>query len=144
MPRCRNCGREITRFDQDICPHCGAKRPIDPGYETMDMTGFLDRMGGGVEELRPARKERTYRILLFLLGFLGADLFYLGKWEKGLFALLGGLLLAGLLALGLYFVPGIGLWGILIALALLLAAHLVRAFLSLGREVRDRDGEALL
>ena len=144
MPRCRNCGREITRFDHDICPHCGAKRPIEPGYETMDMTGFIDRMGGGVEELRPARKEKTYRALLFLLGFLGADLFYLGKWERALIVLLGGILLAALIALGLYFVPGIGLWGILIGASALILGNLVRAFLSLGREVRDRDGEALL
>ena len=144
MPTCRNCGREITRFDQDICPHCGAKRPIEPGYETMDMTGFIDRMGGGVEELRPARKEKTYRILLFLLGFLGADFFYLGKWERGLAVLFGGILIAGILAAGLYFVPGIGFWGILIACLLLILGNLVRAFLSLGREIRDRDGEALL
>ena len=33
MPKCKECGETITKFDKEICPYCGCKDPIDKDRE---------------------------------------------------------------------------------------------------------------
>ena len=43
MPYCKNCGSRITKFDNDICPICGAKNPLEGvTSDTVEITSELD------------------------------------------------------------------------------------------------------
>jgi len=82
MPICRNCKKEITRFDKDFCPYCGTLDPIDEGYKTRDMTSFVPPTGSDIT-LYKSKSRKTTAILCLLLGFLGIHNFYLGFAKKG-------------------------------------------------------------
>ena len=43
MPSCRNCGARLSKFDSDICPVCGTKKPLEGvSTETIDITSQVD------------------------------------------------------------------------------------------------------
>ena len=43
MPICRNCGARIEKFNKDICPICGEKKPLEGvNSETVEITGQID------------------------------------------------------------------------------------------------------
>ena len=82
MPYCKYCHREITRFDSDICPHCGGKKPLEDNYKTMDVTQTLT--GVKLEgELYRSKSRKTFALLCCLAGYAGAHSFYLGKNLRG-------------------------------------------------------------
>ena len=87
MPKCKNCGSEISRLDKDVCPFCGARKPLE-GIDdsTQDMTKALETLQElGVE---PKSKSKIVAaILAFTLGIFGAHCYYLGKYKIGLIAL---------------------------------------------------------
>ena len=101
MPVCKNCHREITKFDTDICPHCGEKHPIPTGYRTMDVTQVLSSLPE--EDLPKTRKRNTAVLLCALLGVFGVHFFYLFETKKGLISLAITLLLVGGLGTALFF-----------------------------------------
>lgn len=85
MAKCRECNKEISRVeDEDICPYCGCTHPIDPSYETKDITSLtLDKAGEGYTLYRSKEKKKAF-ILCLLLGFTGVHNFYLGFLSKGI------------------------------------------------------------
>ncbi|MDY5441072.1 MAG: hypothetical protein SPG64_02470 [Candidatus Enteromonas sp.] len=101
MPICKNCHREITKFDNDICPYCGEKNPIPAGYQTMDMTQVLSSLPE--EDLPKTRKRKTAAFLCFFLGIFGAHFFYLFEKTKGLITIAATLFLLGGVGTILYF-----------------------------------------
>ena len=43
MPYCKNCGSRITKFDKEICPVCGEKKPLDGAVsDTVEITTELN------------------------------------------------------------------------------------------------------
>lgn len=92
MPQCRNCHREISKFDNDVCPYCGCEHPIDANYQTKDMTQFVDPVTGDYK-LYKSKSKKTAGFLCMGLGWAGIDQFYLGFWKKGLLSILITLLI---------------------------------------------------
>lgn len=89
MPKCKNCGENITKFDKEICPFCGCKNPLDADYtQTSDVTQTLDTLGN--EEIKQEFKKHS-RLLTSVFcglgGIFSLDLFYLGFIKEGLIRL---------------------------------------------------------
>lgn len=100
MPNCRNCKREISRFDKDVCPHCGTLDPIGDGYKTRDMTSFVDPLHPDYK-LYKSKSRKVTAILCLLLGFLGIHNFYLGFAKKGWWEAVISLIIINVFGLGL-------------------------------------------
>ena len=94
MPQCKNCHREITKFDNDVCPYCGTVHPIDENYKTKDMTQFVDPVSGNYQ-LYKSKTKKTAALLAIFLGWTGALFFYLGFKKKGLDAILATVAIIG-------------------------------------------------
>ncbi len=99
MPYCKNCGARITKFDKEICPVCGTKKPLVGAHsDTVEITTELDIHS------KDARKEydihfrlNTFIYFLFL-GWTGAGFFYLEFKKLGWIWLASNLvLIAGLI-----------------------------------------------
>jgi hypothetical protein len=102
MPQCKNCHREISNFDTDICPYCGTPHPIDDNYKTMDMTSHIDPVTGKYE-LYKSKSKTTAGLLCLFLGIFGAPYFYIKFPKKGLLAILATILVVGGSGSFLYF-----------------------------------------
>ncbi|MCR5491506.1 MAG: TM2 domain-containing protein [Bacilli bacterium] len=102
MPYCKSCHAKISKFDTDICPHCGERNPIDPDYATMDITKRFDLMGDN-EPLYRSKSQKTASILSMTLGYFGVHFFYIKKINFGIFAILATLVLVGGIGSALYF-----------------------------------------
>jgi len=94
MPTCKNCHREISKFDADICPYCGCPRPIDDNYKTKDMTGFVDPVSGAYK-LYKSKSRKAAGFLCLFLGWAGAHDFYLGFRKRAVLELAGTLVFVG-------------------------------------------------
>lgn len=104
MPNCKNCGARITKFDNDICPVCGFKHPIDKNdEETSDITSSFN-----LPENSSIKINQKKRIVAFLLssflGFTGAPYFYLGYKKIGIISLISNIFLISLIGIILTFV----------------------------------------
>ena len=77
MPNCKFCHQEITKFDTDVCPHCGAIHPIDPNYKTMDITKNIKTLTGEHFDLPKTRSQKVFGILCMTLGWAGVHDFYI-------------------------------------------------------------------
>lgn len=84
MPYCRHCHKEISKFDTDICPHCGEKKPIADGYRTMDITRTMDTLSQEGYELPKSRSQKTFAILCMCLGYFGIHEFYIYRKTRGI------------------------------------------------------------
>ncbi len=93
MPNCKYCHREISKFDTDVCPHCGAIRPIDPNYKTMDITKNIKTVAGENFELPKTRSQKVFGILCMMLGWAGIHDFYIYLPKRGLLHILVTLVL---------------------------------------------------
>ena len=100
MPNCRNCGARLSKFDADICPVCGAKKPLEGvNSETIEITSQID-LNNFTEGQKVVRRRKTLLILFLTVGFTGTPFFYLKKKKLAIIWLLINLvLLGGLLAL---------------------------------------------
>lgn len=94
MPYCRQCHREISKFDNDMCPYCGTPHPIDPNYETMDITRNMATLEGQYE-LPKSRKKKVLILLCATLGYLGVHWFYIYRKTRGIVSLLFSLAFVG-------------------------------------------------
>ncbi|MFA6620460.1 MAG: NINE protein [Bacilli bacterium] len=112
MPQCKNCHREITKFDNDVCPYCGTPHPIDENYKTKDMTQFVDPVTGNYQ-LYKSKSKKTAALLAIFLGWTGANFFYLGYKKNGMTALLVSILVIGGGGSLLYFTTKMGWLGYL-------------------------------
>lgn len=105
MPKCKYCHGNITKFDKEQCPLCGALRPLDENSEeTSDITRVIDTLTD--EEKEHVYKPRSHKansLLLMFLGMFGVDAFYLGFFKYGIIRLVVNLVLYGVLFVVLYF-----------------------------------------
>ncbi len=143
MPKCQNCNHEISSFDKDICPYCGAKNPISSDYRTMDETGDIRTLEG--YDLPKSKSHLACAVLSILLGFVGSDFFYLGYKKNGVFAIGVSVVLFLAPFLGLFLGMGNLLLGLIIGIALMYLPGIVRGFLYLikGNTMKDAKGELL-
>ena len=77
-----------------MCPHCGTPHPIDPNYETMDITRNLFALEGQYE-LPKSRKKKVLILLCATLGYVGAHWFYIYRNTRGIVSLLFSLIFIG-------------------------------------------------
>jgi hypothetical protein len=86
MPKCKNCGENITKFDKEICPYCGCKHPLDEETaETCDVTQTIETMENTDPDISyEVHKKNTSAVLGVFLGIFGADAFYLGFKNEGI------------------------------------------------------------
>ena len=117
---------------------------MNENYQTEDMTSFFSKVDGNVEDLKKAKRKRIYVLFLFLLGFAGADYFYLGFWKKGTICAVISFLLFALFSVCFYFIPGVEFLSILIGFLLILLLSFIRGFLALRKETFDVTGETLI
>lgn len=102
MPKCHYCHEELSRLDKDICPFCGAKKPLEGVDEsTIDITKMYDPVNLG-STLKP-RSRIIAGILSFILGILGIHEFYIYRKKRGLVILLVSLFFIGGLGTLLFF-----------------------------------------
>ena len=143
MPSCRNCGARLSKFDSDICPVCGTKRPLEGvSSETVEITSQVD-LSGFNEGQKIVRRRKKMLFLAIFIGFTGALFFYIKKAVLGLIWLLANVVfIAGLLLL-LLFVAKAGL--VLSILIPVLSAYLVNFIVGLiyffKQNLKDGEGE---
>lgn len=102
MPNCRNCGARITKFDKDICPICGCKRPIDEkAEETIDITSQIDLKSKDFKNYKPKKRNVAFTLSI-LLGFSGAPFFYIKKNLIGLLSLIFNIVIILIFGLALW------------------------------------------
>ena len=144
MPRCKYCHEQISKFDNDVCPHCGEKNPIDDNYRTMDVTGYVDRQSGDYK-LYKSKKRQTAGLLCCFLGIFGVDAFYLGFTQKAVIRLCVDLLLyAGVSLLLLFAVKWNAALSFLLPFGVEFLAYLFYSlFYWKGEDLKDARGEFL-
>ncbi len=103
MPKCKYCGENITKFDKEICPFCGGKKPLE-GVDsyTADITQTINTVEKEKVSTFKQRSKKVYVLLCMFLGAFAADEFYLGKYKRGILRLIGVVVLF-LLQFLLYF-----------------------------------------
>ena len=141
MPRCKYCNREISKFDNDICPHCGGKHPIEEGYATMDVTTAFAKKEQ--IELYKSKSKSKYRNLCFGLGLFGVHNFYLGFKKKGLINLISTLLIIGTIGtlLFLFALKSLPFVAYLIPIIALYIFYLIDGLLINGKnDLKDSEG----
>lgn len=97
MPSCRNCGARLSKFDKDICPVCGALKPLEGvSSETVEITSQVD-LSGFTAGQKVVRRRKTLLLYFLLIGFTGVPFFYLKQkrnafiWLAVNLAIIGGL-----------------------------------------------------
>ena len=143
MPSCRNCGARLSKFDSDICPVCGTKKPLEGvNSETIEITSQVDLAAFAAGQKVVRRRKKMY-LLSLLIGFTGALFYYIKKSLLGFIWLLINLLvMGGLIALFLLVVK------LNIALAIILPILIVYAINALVGTIyffkpnlKDGEGE---
>lgn len=96
MKKCRQCGTLLDEHE-DTCTVCGIDHPFEKEKKKTeyDLTVMFNAMGSDVNLYR-VKKRKTFLLLAWLLGFLGAPLFYTGYLKKGLISILLFLLISGI------------------------------------------------
>lgn len=92
MPKCKYCGENITKFDKEICPFCGGKKPLE-GVDsfTVDITQTINTVDKKTIQNYKQHSKVVNSLLCMFLGIFGADSFYLGYFKLGISRLLVGL-----------------------------------------------------
>lgn len=145
MPKCRNCGTRITKFDKDICPVCGCKNPLDGvESETVEITSQFNIAGSGINKKDLPCSRKKMFILFLTIGFSGAGFFSIRNKKMGIIWLIINLLLLAGISIGLYFVKEISLFSILIAFVAVYLINIITGFILVNNQnLRDGQGELL-
>lgn len=143
MPVCRNCGARISKFDNDMCPICGVKKPLEGvTSETVEITTEINMNDPSFKNYKPTK--RSIACLLFcLLGIFGAGFYYVKRVKLGLIWLAINLVLIGGLGTVLAFVVNIGpLLGYLIPVGVCYLANIGIGIYQLAKpNLKDGNGE---
>lgn len=106
MPKCKYCGENITKFDKEICPFCGGKKPLE-GVDsyTADITQTINTMDKtNVQKFKQHSKVVNALFCMFL-GIFGADSYYIGFIKYGISRFLVNIIVIVALTCVLYFCP---------------------------------------
>lgn len=101
MPYCRHCHQEISKFDTDICPHCGGEKPIASGYKTMDVTRTFGTVEG--KKMPKTKSQKVFSVLAMLLGYFGVHNFYIYRYSRAVIDILITVVLVASVGSGLFF-----------------------------------------
>lgn len=143
MPYCKSCHKEISRLDNDVCPYCGEKDPIESDYATKDVTSSIDPITGNYE-LYKSKSMKVYLTLCMAVGFVGAHDFYAGFYKRGIAFLLVFLLLFGGAGSLIFFLAWRSFWIYLILFFAFVLFDLIHGFLlSKKAPLKDAEGEYL-
>lgn len=125
MPKCKNCGSRIDRFNKDRCPICGTTFPFEGmNSETVEITTNIDVDGVEID-YRPCRKKELF-LFFALLGIFGAPFFYLKKKKEGIIQLVSNVVVIALMSFLLaYFTSLDVLYSILISIGSMYLLNIV-------------------
>ncbi len=147
MPKCKFCGESITKFDKDICPFCGEKKPLEGVQnETIDITQFIETLPEDDKHLKFKQHKKIVNILLCMfLGYFSADLFYIGFKKIGLIRLAINGSMHAIAFLALYFIGKVDLiWSILFPFFGVFAVYFINAIILIfTKDRKDANGVLL-
>ena len=144
MPVCRHCGSRISKLDKDRCPICGEINPLEGvNSDTIEVTSVLDISSSEELAFKPKTKK-MFLLLSCLIGWVGAQFFYLKYKRAGLIWLAINLvILAGGFCAFFFGVHSL-LLAILIPLLVLYAANIVFGLVIYKKpSFKDGDGNLL-
>lgn len=143
MPYCKNCHKEISRLDKDLCPYCGQENPIQGDYLTKDVTCHIDPVAGEYK-LYKSKSHKLYAILAMALGLCGVHDFYLGYKGRGIAFLIASVSsIAGLGCL-LFFTCLPSFWAFLLPAFAWILFDVILGLLLLKKDcLKDATGEYL-
>ena len=144
MPYCKNCGSRITKFEKDICPVCGQKKPLEgASSDTVEITTELDVHSKEGKKMYKAHYRSVTFALFSLIGLTGAGFFYL-RFKKLGFIWLGTNLVL-LACLILIFGTAISYTSWITYVASVAIIYLVNigsgVFYLVKKDIRDGNGE---
>ena len=143
MPNCKNCGARISKFDADMCPVCGVKKPLEGvTSETVEITTELNVEDPAFKDYK-GTKRITACLLSAFLGVFGVGFFYTKRSKTGLIWLLINLVLIGGVGSLLAFVVKMDIvWSFIIPLvALYLVNIAIGLYFLLKPDLKDGNGE---
>lgn len=146
MPKCKYCGENITKFDKEICPFCGGKKPLE-GVEsyTVDITQTINTVDKKTVENYKQHSKLVNSLLCMFLGIFGADSFYLGHFKLGISRLLVGLIYIVSLFCILYFAVNLEiLYSLLISIGSIFVVYFVIGIIGLFLNSRKDSNGAFL
>lgn len=143
MPKCKYCHENITKFDKEICPFCGGKKPLEGVDDsTYDITQFVDIMKKSDQEVKfKQRKRVTNGLLCMFLGIFGADAFYLGFKKIGFIRLIIDILIYAAISLILFFFTDLSFYSFIIPFGALFVIYFIIGIINLSiRGKKDING----
>lgn len=143
MPKCKYCHENITKFDKEICPFCGGKKPLEGVDDsTYDITQFVDIMKKSDQEVKfKQRKRVTNGLLCMFLGIFGADAFYLGFKKIGFIRLIIDILIYAAISLILFFFTELNFYSFIIPFGALFIIYFIIGIINLSiRGKKDING----
>lgn len=145
MPKCKRCNMKLSRLDKDVCPFCGALKPLEGQDDTTeDITKAFDPIK--MDDLKAKPKSKVIdAVLMMTLGVFGAHAFYLKRWKLGLIIL--GISIVSICGLGsiLFFTKAIpNAFAFLIPYFIIEIIMLIGGIVTLRRnDIKDGNGEFL-
>lgn len=146
MPKCKYCGENITKFDKEICPFCGGKKPLE-GVEsyTVDITQTINTVDKKTVENYKQHSKLINSLLCMFLGIFGADSFYLGHFKLGISRLLVGFIYIISLFCILYFAVNLEiLYCLLISIGSIFIVYFILGVIGLFLNSRKDSNGAFL
>lgn len=146
MPKCKYCGENITKFDKEICPFCGGKKPLE-GVEsyTVDITQTINTVDKKTVENYKQHSKLINSLLCMFLGIFGADSFYLGHFKLGISRLLVGFIYIISLFCILYFAVNLEiLYSLLISIGSIFIVYFILGVIGLFLNSRKDSNGAFL
>ena len=144
MPYCKNCGSRITKFDKELCPICGQKKPLEgASSDTVEITTELDIHDKDSKKVYAGHFRLDTFLWFMLLGWTGAGFFYLQFKKRAIIWLVCNLvLIAGLVVL-FGFLIGFNQWIVYVApFAVIYLINIgVAIYYLCKRDVKDGNGE---
>ena len=143
MPVCKNCGARISKFDNDMCPVCGTKKPLEGvTSETIEITSEIKIGNPEFKDYKETKRNVLFLLFAFV-GVFGSGFFYAQYKRIGFIWLV----------INLVFIAGLGsilafgtklsiLWGYLIPLFIAYAINIAAGvFFLLKHDMKDGNGE---
>ena len=143
MPVCKYCGSRISKFDNDMCPVCGTKKPLEGvTSETIEVTSEIDIKNPDFKAYKQTKRVTAF-LLFSLVGIFGAGFFYAKFKKYGIIWLIANVVTIGGLGSILAFLAGLGpIWGYVIPLV---ACYLINIgfglFFLFKPSLKDGNGE---
>lgn len=145
MPNCKNCGARLSKFDKDICPVCGMKKPLDGvNSNTIEITTEIQSVKGEFSNYK-TKSRIVACVLSILFGWTGAPFYYVKHFLSGVFYFLASIIFAGgLFAIFYFFISMELLFCILIPIIVIYVINLILGIVFLYyHDLKDGNGEFL-